>query len=75
MESEFEDGRQAVGTIDGGFVTTTVQRAIRHQKPHSFMTQLLSDDGSLTSAEWIELAEKGQLTDWFSQSKPIKFDV
>ncbi len=38
-----------------------------------FMTQLLSDDGSLTSAEWIELAEK-ELTDWFSQVNPLEFD-
>ncbi len=39
------------------------------------MTQLLSDDGSLPGAEWVELAEKGQLTDWFSQVNPLEFDA
>lgn len=77
LESEFEDERlkQLVRLTIDFYNATTVQRAIRHQKPHSFMTQLLSDDGSLTSAEWIELAEKGQLTDWFSQVNPLEFDA
>lgn len=77
LESEFEDERlkQLVRLTIDFYNATTVQRAIRHQKPHSFMTQLLSDDGSLTSAEWIELAEKGQLTDWFSQVNLLEFDA
>ena len=77
LESEFEDERlkQLVRLTIDFYNATTVQRAIRHQKPHSFMTQLLSDDGSLTSAEWIESAEKGQLTDWFSQVNPLEFDA
>lgn len=77
VESEFEDERlkQLVRLTIDFYNATTVQRAIRHQKPHSFMTQLLSDDGSLTSAEWIELAEKGQLTDWFSQVNLLEFDA
>lgn len=77
LESEFEDERlkQLVQLTIDFYNATTVQRAIRHQKPHSFMTQLLSDDGSLTSAEWIELAEKGQLTDWFSQVNLLEFDA
>ena len=61
-------------TIDF-YNAVTVQRAIRHQKPHSFMTQLLSDEGSLTSAEWIELAEKGDLAGWFSKVNPLEFDA
>lgn len=77
LESEFEDERlkQLVRLTIDFYNAITVQRAIRHQKPHSFMTQLLSDDGSLTSAEWIELAEKGQLTNWFSQVNPLEFDA
>ncbi|MGT2797182.1 V-type ATPase subunit [Streptococcus intermedius] len=77
LESEFEDERlkQLVRLTIDFYNAITVQRAIRHQKPHSFMTQLLSDDGSLTSAEWIELAEKGQLIDWFSQVNPLEFDA
>lgn len=77
LESEFEDEwlKQLVRLTIDFYNATTVQRAIRHQKPHSFMTQLLSDDGSLTSAEWIELAEKEQLTDWFSQVNPLEFDA
>ncbi|WP_151620152.1 V-type ATPase subunit [Streptococcus intermedius] len=77
LESEFEDERlkQLVRLTIDFYNAITVQRAIRHQKPHSFMTQLLSDDGSLTSAEWIELAEKGRLTDWFSQVNPLEFDA
>ena len=77
LESEFEDERlkQLVRLTIDFYNATTVQRAIRHQKPHSFMTQLLSDEGSLTSAEWIELAEKGDLAGWFSKVNPLEFDA
>lgn len=77
LESEFEDERlkQLVRLTIDFYNATTVQRAIRHQKPHSFMTQLLSDEGSLTSAEWIELAEKGDLASWFSKVNPLEFDA
>ena len=77
LESEFEDERlkQLVRLTIDFYNATTVQRAIRHQKPHSFMTQLLSDEGSLTSAEWIELAEKGDFASWFSKVNPLEFDA
>lgn len=77
LESEFEDERlkQLVRLTIDFYNATTVQRAIRHQKPHSFMTQLLSDEGSLTNAEWIELAEKGHLASWFSKVNPLEFDA
>ena len=77
MESTFEDERlkQLVELTIDFYNAVTVQRAIRHQKPHSFMTQLLSDEGSLTSAEWIELAEKGDFASWFSKVNPLEFDA
>ncbi len=77
LESAFEDERlkQLVRLTIDFYNAITVQRAIRHQKPHSFMTQLLSDEGSLTSAEWIELAEKGDLAGWFSKVNPLEFDA
>ena len=77
LESAFEDERlkQLVRLTIDFYNAVTVQRAIRHQKPHSFMTQLLSDEGSLTNAEWIELAEKGHLASWFSKVNPLEFDA
>ncbi|WP_150225777.1 V-type ATPase subunit [Streptococcus constellatus] len=77
LEATFEDERlkQLVRLTIDFYNAVTVQRAIRHQKPHSFMTQLLSDEGSLTSAEWIELAEKGDLASWFSKVNPLEFDA
>jgi len=77
LESAFEDERlkQLVRLTIDFYNAVTVQRAIRHQKPHSFMTQLLSDEGTLTNAEWIELAEKGHLASWFSKVNPLEFDA
>lgn len=77
LESTFEDERlkQLVELTIDFYNAVTVQRAIRHQKPHSFMTQLLSDEGTLTNAEWIELAEKGHLASWFSKVNPLEFDA
>ncbi|MBP2621017.1 V-type ATPase subunit [Streptococcus panodentis] len=53
----------------------TAKRAVDLHKPHSFMKQLLSDEGSLTAAEWIALAERGDFLSWFSQVNPLDYDV
>ena len=45
------------------------------QKPHSFMHQLLSDEGSLSAYQVIDLLESGQWLTWFYQVNPLDYDL
>lgn len=54
---------------------TTVQRALRQKKPRSFMLQLLSDNGSFTADEFIDLVENNDLISWFHQVNPGILDT
>lgn len=53
----------------------TVKRALDQQKPYSFMHQLLSDEGSLSAYQVIELVEQGDMISWFNQVNPLHFDL
>ena len=53
----------------------TVKRALDQQKPHSFMHQLLSDEGSLSAHQVIDLLESGQWLTWFYQVNPLEYDL
>lgn len=53
----------------------TVKRATDLDKPRSFMRQLLSDEGSLTAADWIEMAEQTGFLVWFHQVNPQGYDL
>ena len=39
------------------------------------MRQLLSDEGSLSAANWIAMAELGDFLTWFSQVNPCGYDL
>ena len=54
---------------------TTVQRALRQKKPRSFMLQLLSDNGSFTADEFIDLVENNDLISWFNRVNPGILDT
>lgn len=52
----------------------TVLRAKAQGKPHSFLYQLLSDQGSIPSKELLEMVEQGRLSSWFSAVNSQDFD-
>lgn len=53
----------------------TVWRAQAQDKPRSFMKQLLSDEGSLSADDYIQLVEEDGLLAWFSRVNPLTFDL
>ena len=54
---------------------TTVKRGLDQGKPRSFIYQLVSDEGSLTADQYVELFEQDQVLSWFSQNNPEGFDT
>lgn len=53
----------------------TVKRAKAQKKPRSFMQQLLSDSGTLTAKEFIEVVENGDMISWFNQINPNSLTI
>lgn len=53
----------------------TVLRAHQQDKPHSFMKQLLSDEGTLSADAYIHLVEENNLLSWFTGLNPVGFDL
>lgn len=54
---------------------TTVWRAKIQAKPQSFVKQLLSDEGSLSADDYIQLGNKKAFLTWFRQINPVSFDL
>lgn len=75
VELESEVFSQAIGLMIDFYNVITVQRALSQGKPQSFMMQLLSDEGSLSAREFIELGEKQELISWFTQVNPNHFNT
>ena len=67
--------RQAISLMIDFYNVITVQRALSQKKPQSFMMQLLSDEGSLSAREFIEMGERQELIDWFIQANPDQFNT
>ena len=44
-------------------------------KPQSFIKQLLSDEGSLSADDYIQLGNKKAFLTWFRQINPVSFDL
>ena len=67
-----EDDRllQLVNLTIDFYNAITVKRAVDLEKPRSFMRQLLSDEGSLSAANWIAMAEQGDFLTWLARSIP-----
>ncbi len=51
----------------------TVKRARLLDKPQSFMLQLLSDEGSLSAKDFIDLEAEHKLATWFDEVNPNTF--
>lgn len=77
LSQDLEDQtlRQLPQLIIDFYNAVTVKRAVGLHKPHSFMRQLLSDEGSLSAAEWIAMAEQDDFLPWFSQVNSPGFDL
>ncbi|MGT2948684.1 V-type ATPase subunit [Streptococcus devriesei] len=75
VELESEVFSQAIRLMIDFYNVITVQRALSQGKPQSFMMQLLSDEGSLSAREFIELGEKQELISWFTQVNPNHFNT
>ena len=75
QELEDESLLQLVNLTIDFYNAITVKRAVGLGKPHSFMRQLLSDEGSLSAANWIAMAEQGDFLTWFSQINPCGYDL
>ena len=77
LTQELEDDRllQLVNLTIDFYNAITVKRAVDLGKPRSFMRQLLSDEGSLSAANWIAMAEQGDFLTWFSQVNPCGYDL
>ncbi len=69
-QSEVDVFNQAITLMIDFYNVITIKRALRQKKPHSFMLQLLSDDGSLSAREFIDLVEQNDLISWFNQVNP-----
>lgn len=67
--------KQLVDVTIDFYNAITVKRALDQQKPHSFMHQLLSDEGSLSAHQVIDLLESGQWLTWFYQVNPLDYDL
>jgi len=67
--------KQLVDVTIDFYNAITVKRALDQQKPHSFMHQLLSDEGSLSAHQVIDLLESGQWLTWFYQVNPLEYDL
>lgn len=74
-QSEIPAFSQAATLMIDFYNVTTVQRALRQKKPRSFMLQLLSDNGSFTADEFIDLVENNDLISWFNQVNPGILDT
>ena len=77
LTEKLEDDRllQLVNLTIDFYNAITVKRAVDLGKPRSFMRQLLSDEGSLSAANWIAMAEQGDFLTWFSQVNPCGYDL
>ena len=60
-QSELPAFSQAATLMIDFYNVTTVQRVLRQKKLRSFMLQLLSDNGSFTADEFIDLVENNEL--------------
>ena len=67
--------KQLVDVTIDFYNAITVKRALDQQKPHSFMHQLLPDEGSLSAHQVIDLLESGQWLTWFYQVNPLEYDL
>jgi len=75
QELEDESLLQLVNLTIDFYNAITVKRAVGLGKPRSFMRQLLSDEGSLSAANWIAMAEQGDFLTWFSRVNPCGYDL
>ena len=68
--------KQLVDVTIDFYNAITVKRALDQQKPHSFMHQLLSDEGKPQCPSGvIDLLESGQWLTWFYQVNPLEYDL
>ena len=74
-QSELPAFSQAATLMIDFYNVTTVQRVLRQKKLRSFMLQLLSDNGSFTADEFIDLVENNYLISWFNQVNPDILDT
>ncbi|MBF6976656.1 V-type ATPase subunit [Streptococcus macedonicus] len=74
-QSELPAFSQAATLMIDFYNVTTVQRVLRQKKLRSFMLQLLSDNGSFTADEFIDLVENNDLISWFNQVNPDILDT
>ena len=53
----------------------TVMRAVRQEKPNSFIIEMASDKGTLPIRRVIELVRQNRLEDWFQDFNQLPYDV
>lgn len=66
---------QVVSVLIDFYNLTTVKRGLDQKKPSSFISQLVSDEGSRTGKAYRQLLEDQDLLTWFSQLNPEAYDA